>query len=190
MLGSFGCNDSGLALCVNTVSQLGYDAKGLPVSYLVRRVLDSSSFEEAEELLLTIPHASGQNYLLGGNGQIGNYECSSNRVNKIKVTGTKYLCHTNHPIAQENLGLINEKAFFGSTSRVRYETLSSFLKLNSLKGVDKVVSGLFQEPVFISQENPTNGIATFHTVYFILEIQAQAFTCNLNSESSEFEEIF
>lgn len=176
LLGSFGCNSSGIALCVNTVSQLGHDENGLPVSYIVRKVLDSTNFKEAEEKLNAIPHASGQNYLLGGQGKIHNYECCSSQVSKIAINENKYLCHTNHPLAEGNLKFIKEKAFFGSTSKVRHEQLNEFLSQNNLSSDEKIAKGLFQKPVFISQEEPTNGIATFHTAYFILDQNAHAYS--------------
>ncbi|PCJ62362.1 MAG: hypothetical protein COA79_04660 [Planctomycetota bacterium] len=186
LLGSFGCNNSGIALCVNTVAQLGHDLNGLPVSYMVRKVLESSTIDEAEDKLKSIPHASGQNYLLGGHGKINNYECISRQVKKIPLEESNYICHTNHPVAKENVKLTVADSFFSSTSKDRYCQLDEFLSQNKLKSVEEIMKTMFQKPVFIDQKEPVKGIATFHMAYFILDQDTQAFYFDLNGNAENF----
>ncbi len=98
-LGTTGMNDRGVSVNVNTLIQLDYGTTGLPVTYVVRGVAACSTQEEAIALIESVPHASGQNYVIGGPEHPVSLECSAGRVAEYRpFPGGSYTYHTNHPL--------------------------------------------------------------------------------------------
>ncbi len=99
-----GMNSSPLGIVCNNLSQLNHSPHGLPVAYVLRGVLQQRSFDQAFAFLSSIPHASGQNYILGSPAQIIDLECSANQVAEYCPNGrTRGVCHTNHPFANRDV---------------------------------------------------------------------------------------
>ncbi len=99
MIGMNGISGNGIGLCCNTLLQLDPDPAGLPVAAIVRRTLASRDFQEAAEFLRTVPHASGQNYLLAGRHDVINFECSAGGAVPFRLDGrSDRVVHTNHPL--------------------------------------------------------------------------------------------
>ena len=99
-----GLNASGVGLVMNTIMQLQSAPDGLPVAFFVRKILDNTEESEALKFVQEVPHASGQNYILGIRGKVYNFEASANRVVRYdpqNANGTVY--HTNHPIVNTDL---------------------------------------------------------------------------------------
>ena len=98
-----GLNSSPLGIVCNNLSQLSHSRDGLPVAYVLRGALEQSSFAQALAFLTTIPHASGQNYILGSPMQIIDLECSANQVAEYTPDGrSRSVCHTNHPLVNRD----------------------------------------------------------------------------------------
>jgi len=99
-----GMNSSPLAIVCNNLSQLNHSPRGLPVAFVMRGALAQSSFDQAHAFLSTVPHASGQNYILGSPSQVSDLECSANQVAPFAPNGrTRGVCHTNHPFVNRDL---------------------------------------------------------------------------------------
>ena len=99
-----GMNEEGIGVCVNTIMQLKASSKGLPVAFVIRRIINSTEKEELLSFIQTINHASGQNYIIGIRGEVFDFEASANKVVQFKPenkNGTVY--HTNHPIANDDI---------------------------------------------------------------------------------------
>ncbi len=99
-----GMNEEGIGVCVNTIMQLKASSKGLPVAFVIRRIINSTEKEELLSFIQTIDHASGQNYIIGIRGEVFDFEASANKVVQFKPenkNGTVY--HTNHPIANDDI---------------------------------------------------------------------------------------
>lgn len=99
-----GMNETGIGACMNTLMQLKASPKGLPVAFVVRRIINSNDKEELLNFIKTIPHASGQNYIVGIRGEIFDFEASANKVVQFDPkndNGTVY--HTNHPIVNDDM---------------------------------------------------------------------------------------
>lgn len=133
-----GMNSHGVAICCNTLSQLDYNLRGLPEDFIVRRVLQLPSLVEVRAFLAEVPHASGQNYLLGDPEGILDLECSGRSVVEVPVhSGTGRVAHTNHPLVNSDRGIFDralaavdgrvlpddEKRISHSTTERRLETL-------------------------------------------------------------------
>ncbi|WP_142785637.1 C45 family autoproteolytic acyltransferase/hydolase [Changchengzhania lutea] len=99
-----GMNETGVGVVVNTIMQLSASTAGLPVAFIVRKIIDSTDKDDLLEFLTSVNHASGQNYIVGIRGEVFDFEASANQViqyNPKNENGTVY--HTNHPIVNNDL---------------------------------------------------------------------------------------
>jgi hypothetical protein len=132
MVGLCGVNAAGVAISCNNLSQLNHGTTGLPVAFVVRAILQRSTFDDALSALLEMTHASGQNYTIcGGDGRIAMVEGSENGASlyfrsdespeqgaaaaaatRAKNSRDGFECHTNHPLASSDLS----DAFLAATA--------------------------------------------------------------------------
>jgi hypothetical protein len=99
-----GMNEEGVGVVVNTIMQLQASKKGLPVAFVIRKIIDTTNKEELLTFIQNVNHASGQNYIIGIRGEVFDFEASANKVvqyNPNNENGTVY--HTNHPIVNDDL---------------------------------------------------------------------------------------
>lgn len=100
-----GMNNRGVAICCNTLSQLDYSRTGLPEDFIVRRVLQLENLAQVKDFMFGVPHASGQNYVLGDSSGVTDLECSAGKVVEMKPDpDTGRLAHTNHPLVNDDTG--------------------------------------------------------------------------------------
>lgn len=157
-----GMNDKGVGVVVNTIMQLKASSTGLPVAFVVRKILDCSSKEEISQFIQSVPHASGQNYIVGVGGEVMDFEASAGKVvpfNPENENGTVY--HTNHPVANDNLkawhALFNPKA----PNEELFKSSNSYIRFNSLEKGVKNVSEITPENimnVLRSKDDPLNPV--------------------------------
>ena len=99
-----GMNEAGIGACMNTLMQLNASTTGLPVAFIVRRILSSSDKDNLLDFIQKVPHASGQNYIIGIRGDVYDFEASANKVVRFdpkNENGTVY--HTNHPLVNNDV---------------------------------------------------------------------------------------
>lgn len=99
-----GMNETGIGACMNTLMQLKASSSGLPVAFIVRRIINSTDKADVLDFIQSVPHASGQNYIIGIQGEVYDFEASANKVVRFdpqNTNGTVY--HTNHPIVNDDL---------------------------------------------------------------------------------------
>jgi hypothetical protein len=101
MIGLMGTNAAGVGVCVNSLPQLPSAPKGLPVAFVLRRLLQASSLTEAADLVLSLPHATNQHYLIAGPGGARSFEASAAGVTEYRSPWPDRVLHTNHPLAAE-----------------------------------------------------------------------------------------
>ncbi len=101
IIGTTGLNSRGICICCNTLAQLTHAYQGLPVGFIVRRVLESTTLDEASSFVREVKHASGQNYAIGGPDRVVDFECSAHKVVPFSP-GNTYVYHTNHPLANDD----------------------------------------------------------------------------------------
>lgn len=120
-IGFNGMNNHSIGICCNALTQLRFSTNGLPVSFIVRKVLEQSNFNNAIDFVKNIHHATGQNYMIGGPDRIISLECSANKVsqcfNNEKVTR---IYHTNHPLTNDdkNDEKLSEESMINSKTRL------------------------------------------------------------------------
>lgn len=142
MVGLMGVSGSGVGICVNTLSQLAVNPKGLPVAFVTRGALSRATTAQAAGFLRQVPHASGQNYQLGGRESARTFECSTGGAAELAFLSGRSL-HTNHPLACNNYREDGDSA--GSDdSRGRLESLRADLSRSRLDvpGIEDVKKAL------------------------------------------------
>jgi hypothetical protein len=98
-----GVNQHGVGVCVNTLAQLPTSAAGLPVAFVIRMVLGQPTRADAVALLHRLPHASGQNYVIGDPAGVCDVECSAAGA-AVYSADTGWFAHTNHPLVSRHDG--------------------------------------------------------------------------------------
>lgn len=135
IIGLNGLNSSPLGVTCNTLAQLQSSRQGLPVSFIVRKLLSMRSMKEAVTFLNQIPHASGQNYILSTMGEFHCFECSASKVVEYRGRREGVVTHTNHPLENNDVsdlvGLIEGRL---PNSTQRLSSITS--RLNALGGSD------------------------------------------------------
>ena len=89
---------------MNTLMQLKASVTGLPVAFIVRHILNSTDKNDLLNFIQTVPHASGQNYIIGIKDEVFDFEVSANKVVRFdpkNANGTIY--HTNHPLVNNDV---------------------------------------------------------------------------------------
>lgn len=131
-IGFNGMNEAGIGACMNTLMQLKASNKGLPVAFIVRRILNSTDKNDLLNFIQTIPHASGQNYIIGIRGEVFDFEASANKVVRFdpkNANGTVY--HTNHPIVNDDVKPWFEK--YSPKAEVKPVNSNSYIRLASVQ---------------------------------------------------------
>ena len=118
---AMGMNQYGLGVCVNALPQLVTSDRGLPVSFIVRKILEQKSLKEAVAFVNQVPHAAGQNYLIGSPQGVICFECSAESVAEYRADPAgRWICHANHPMANRDTRAPEKpEDIFGSTTHAR-----------------------------------------------------------------------
>ncbi|MCB0664562.1 MAG: hypothetical protein KDC80_02015 [Saprospiraceae bacterium] len=102
-LGITGMNNKSVSINCNTLMQLDYGRTGLPVTFIVRGVVEKNTQKEALDFLADIKHASGQNYIIGGPEEVFSIECSANKTVEFRpFDHAPFTYHTNHPMSNDD----------------------------------------------------------------------------------------
>lgn len=97
MIGLLGVNSHGVSVLVNALHQLPADPAGVPVTFIIRAALARRSPADALASISGLPHASGQNYLIGSPEGLVSIECSGDAAARVRTTGNA-VWHANHPV--------------------------------------------------------------------------------------------
>ena len=63
-------------ICCNTLMELQASDSGLPVAFIVRGILSKRNGQDALFFIKNIPNASGQNYIIGTQDSVCDFESS------------------------------------------------------------------------------------------------------------------
>lgn len=124
-----GLNETGIGTCVNTLMDLKASSTGLPVAFIVRRIINSVDKNDLLEFIQTVPHASGQNYIIGIHAEVFDFEASANKVirfNPNHANGSVY--HTNHAIANDDI-----KPWYKLLDANQHMNANTMIRLNAVK---------------------------------------------------------
>ncbi len=100
-----GMNAMGIGINANTLMPLQASGKGLPVAFFIRGILSKRNSGEVLAFVKSAEHASGQNYIIGIQDSVYDFEASANQVVRFypdqKKSGLVY--HTNHPLVNPDV---------------------------------------------------------------------------------------
>jgi isopenicillin-N N-acyltransferase-like protein len=159
MIALNGMNSCAIGICCNQLVQLESAQTGLPVAFIIRKVLQQPDFNRAVQVINMIPHASGQNYLIGSPRNLADFECSANKTVQYKpVDGVNWICHTNHPLANVDTSTFDQmERVYTAEVRQALDTDTTgrfaFLK-NKLEQHSEVIRSEWIKSVLSSQETP------------------------------------
>lgn len=126
MIGLMGVSGRGIGVCVNTLNQLGVQTGGLPVAFVTRGALAAGGLADAADFLQRVPHASGQNYQLGGREGARTFECSAGGAVELSFADGRSL-HTNHPLKSRDRREAAAGLDESDDSRLRLDSLHADL---------------------------------------------------------------
>ena len=157
-----GMNDKGVGVVVNTIMQLKASPKGLPVAFVIRKILSLTDKTEILSFIKSVPHASGQNYIIGVGDEVFDFEASAGKVvqyNPGNENGTVY--HTNHPVVNDNLKPWLEKYNPKTIESSVTEKSNSYIRFSSLVDGIKTTDEIDEKTimnVLRSKDDPFNPV--------------------------------
>jgi predicted choloylglycine hydrolase len=187
LIGLYGLNNHSVGVCLNAMSgELKKNINGLGTLFISRAILNQKSLIEAVDIIKKLPHASGENYLIGDLNGVVDYECSPNQVKQfLPYHGSTRVYHTNHPfentdIDYEYLKLRNEIYYphepeaekANLHTEARFDSLKKYLQENSepitVKKIKKILSSHDEEDYPICCHNLPSEVYT--NTCFIMEL--------------------
>ncbi|MDF8335862.1 MULTISPECIES: C45 family autoproteolytic acyltransferase/hydolase [Sphingomonadales] len=101
MIGLMGVNECGLAVAVNALPELSRLRPGLPVAFIIRKLLQATSLTDASAVLLATEHATCQHYLLADPTGLRSFEVGHDTIVELSGATADRLFHTNHALAPQ-----------------------------------------------------------------------------------------
>jgi isopenicillin-N N-acyltransferase like protein len=122
VIATCGLNNHAIGICTNSLwNSLKSSVDGLPVNFIVRRVLEMTKLDEVVQFLKGVPHASGENYMIIDRQTVLNFECSASQVTQFTpYEGADVVYHTNHPLVNQDLIFPAQAAGTSSHERLKY----------------------------------------------------------------------
>ncbi len=106
-IGQNGVNNYGVAVGINTIIDMPVSNKGIPVSFNVRKILESKNITEALAYLKKVDYGSSMNYLIADREIAISVETWEDNFVVIDNNKQQYIAHTNHTL-QENAPVLFE----------------------------------------------------------------------------------
>ncbi|MEL7159412.1 MAG: C45 family peptidase [Bacteroidota bacterium] len=85
----------------NSLPDLRLNLQGLPLPFLIRKLLQFSRADDAIAFLRAVPPGAPQNLMIGGRDGIRDFECSAGGVVEYYAPA-KVFFHTNHPLVSQD----------------------------------------------------------------------------------------
>lgn len=168
-IGANGLNKH-IGITVNSLSDLKSSFDGLPVSCIVRGVLEKKSFDDAVDFIRTIKHASGQNYIIGSKHDIISLECASDLVTEYWPDSTKdYTFHANRPLANNSYHPANSIGLYGLFQDERFKLMEA--KITNTKFINwKTLQDILSTKPICNNNTFVSTIMEFNCDYSELRI--------------------
>jgi isopenicillin-N N-acyltransferase-like protein len=100
-----GMNEKGIGVCANTLMELQASEDGLPVAFVIRGILSKQNRDDVLSFMKTVKHASGQNYIIGVQDNVYDFEASANQIIQFHPEGAHgdIIYHTNHALVNHDV---------------------------------------------------------------------------------------
>ncbi len=190
-----------VAVVINALTDLNNSIDGLPVTFVTRGLLAQKTGREALNFVKSVKHATGQNYLIGTNNEVINYEASANEVVPYYPLSNKNLVyHTNHSIANHDvkpwMQEYHQRVLSGTgaktNSQTRYAALEKRLSTQTTQPSQDLIKTTLRSkdserfPVCVSY-NKDAAAFTFSSVLFTLGANPSAQVTYGSPDQSEYE---
>ena len=106
-IGQNGVNSYGVAVGINTIIDMPVSNKGIPVSFNVRKIMESKNITESLEYLKKVDFGTSMNYLIADRETAIAVETWEDNIEVIDNKKQQFIAHTNHTL-QENAPVIYE----------------------------------------------------------------------------------
>ena len=106
-IGQNGVNSYGVAVGINTIIDMPVSNKGIPVSFNVRKIMESKNITESLEYLKKVDFGTSMNYLIADRETAIAVETWEDNIEAIDNKKQHFIAHTNHTL-QENAPVIYE----------------------------------------------------------------------------------
>lgn len=135
-IGLTGLNANGIGVTCTSMSMLNHSRSGLPVSCILRTLLDQNCFQDACELMQRLPIAIPQCFTIGGIRDIKCFECSAHQKTEFYPFKDRKIClHTNFAVTNRdfNQHFIDVLAAYNKTVDDPYYCPRYFLAYDKIK---------------------------------------------------------
>ena len=158
-IGQNGVNNRGVAVGINTLANLpGGD--GLPVSFNVRKILESANVDEAVSYLNGARFGQAMNYMIGDREKVVSVETWESNALVLDIYAGNYAVHTNHSLGSDTPKTFEMTAEMGGGS---YGHTTDRLELSGklmAEDTDRVTLESFQQmfktrPILVYPGKPT-----------------------------------
>ena len=154
-----GLNNQGIGITVNAIFELDHASTGLPVAFVIRGALEKRTFAEAVDFVCTVPHASGQNYLIAGAERVISLECSAGRVVPFELGDHPgRLWHANQALINDDRDIFEQLVEGMPEKKYKRQFLNSAARVNAVKeriaDPSQAVTVETLKQVFSSRDNP------------------------------------
>lgn len=156
MIGLLGVNARGVGVCVNSLPQLPSAPHGLPVAFVIRKLLKAQSVAEAVQMVHAVRHATGQHYLIADSTSIRSFEASPAGVLEYRSPDASRVLHTNHPLAEDKQAAANASDQTNTVARLRSLTQRLMIGEPDLDAIKAALS---------SSDNPEHPICRVPTAH-------------------------
>jgi len=177
----------------------------LPVAFVIRGILNKHNGAEALAFLKTVKHASGQNYVLGIQDSVYDFEASSNQIVRFHPEGEPdgIVYHTNHALVNHDVKTwyseYHKKVLSGETksmnSEIRFETLEKRVGKSGKETSSEIIKATLQSKD--NEENPVcrtykrdGAIFTFGSVIYTLTGNLSVQVTYGSPDKSDYQEYF
>jgi hypothetical protein len=140
-LGLCGANQSGVAVATTALPWAETSSQGLGVSFIVRRILQMSTFADAQAFLRSTPHAVGRAYLIAGPDGLGCFEADADGVHQSDDPLARTIAHADHRLANSTPASLRASASSRARLRAVSEALDADAAMTSAVGGDVARDG-------------------------------------------------
>jgi isopenicillin-N N-acyltransferase like protein len=200
-----GMNEKGIGVNVNTLMELQSSGKGLPVAFVIRGILSKQNGDSALVFLKSVKHASGQNYIIGIQDSVYDFEASANQVIRFHPKGelNAIVYHTNHALVNHDVkswySEYHRKVLAGETKNLNSEIRFATLEKRLAKPIDEISSDVIKAALRSkdNEKNPicntfkeSGGVFTFSSVIYTLTGKRSVQITDGSPDRSEYYEYF
>ncbi len=149
ILAKIGLNSFGIGIGMNYLEPIS-TPNGLPVHILIRKALESDSFEKARGVFIEYGLGTSGNICLAhSSGAYVGFELDGEKVLELENNNTGYYCHTNHYLGKPDTNQINNIGDATTSTSIRFLQAQS-LATNAMQSFTETEA----RAILMNQDHP------------------------------------